>query len=96
MRPYTKLCVYVYYNILCFLILNIYILYLLYIHIFSQFSSVAQSCPILCDPVDYSMSGFPVHHQLLDLAQTHAHQVGDATQPSHPLSSPSPPAFKLS
>ena len=59
-----------------------------------QFSSVAQSCPTLCDPMDCSMSGFPVHHQLPELTQTHVHQVGDATQPSHPLSSPSP-AFNL-
>ena len=47
--------------------------------------SVAQSCPTLCDPVDYCMPGLPVHHQLLELSQTHVHQVGDATQPSHPL-----------
>ena len=60
-----------------------------------QFSSIAQSCPTLCDPMDCSMPGFPVHHQLLELAQTHVHQVGDAIQPSHPLSSPSP-AFNLS
>ena len=57
-----------------------------------QFSSVAQSCLTFCDPMDCSMPGFPVHHQLLKLAQTHAHRVGDAIQPSHPLSSPSPPA----
>ena len=50
----------------------------------------------LCDPMDCSMPGFPVHHQLLELAQIHVHQVGDAIQPSHPLSSPSPPAFNLS
>ena len=49
-------------------------------------SSVAQSCPTLCDPMDCSTPGFPVHHQLLELAQTHVHQVGDAIQPSHPLS----------
>ena len=55
-----------------------------------QFSSVAQSCPTLCDPMDCNTSGFPVHHQLLELVQTHVHQVGDATQPSHPLLSPSP------
>ena len=61
-----------------------------------QFSSVAQSCPTLCDPMDYSTPGFPVHHQLLELAQTHVHQVGDAMQPPHPLSSPSPPAPNLS
>ena len=61
-----------------------------------QFSSVAQSCRTLCDPMDYSMSGLPVHHQLLELTQTHVHRVADATQPSHPLSSSSPPAFNLS
>ena len=60
-----------------------------------QFSSAAQSCLTLCNPVDCSTSGFPVHHQLLELAQTHVHQVGDVIQPSHPLSSPSPPAFNL-
>ena len=60
-----------------------------------QFSAVAQSCPTLCDPMDNSTSGFPVHHQLQALAQTHVHWVGDAIQPSHPLSSPSP-AFNLS
>ena len=57
-----------------------------------QFSSVAQSCPTLCDPMNYSTPGLPVHHQLQEFTQTHAHQVGDAIQPSHPLSSPSPPA----
>ena len=62
----------------------------------SQFSSVAQSCPTLCDPMDCSMPGFPVHHQLPELNQTHVHQVSDAIQPSHPLSSPSPPDFNLS
>ena len=60
--------------------------------IFSQFSSVAQSCPTLCDPMNCSTPGLPVHHQLLEFTQTHAHRVGDAIQPSHPLSSPSPPA----
>ena len=54
-----------------------------------QFSS-AQSCPTLCDPMDRSTPGLPVHHQLPELAQTHVHRVGDAIQPSHPLSSPSP------
>ena len=58
-------------------------------------SSVAQSCLTLCDPLDCSMPGFPVHHQLLELAQTHVHAVNDAIQPSHFLSSPSPPAFNL-
>ena len=56
-----------------------------------QFSSVAQSCPTLCDPMECSTPGFPVHHQLVEFAQTHVHQVGDAVQPSPPLSSPSPP-----
>ena len=60
----------------------------------SQFCSVAQSCPTLCDPMDCSTPGFPVHHQLPELAQTHILRVGDAIQPSHPLSSPSPPAFR--
>ena len=57
---------------------------------------VAQSCPTLCDPMDCSTPGFPVHHQLLELAQTHVHRVGDAIQLSHPLLSPSPPTFSLS
>ena len=52
-----------------------------------QFSSVAQSCPTLCDPMDCSMPGLPVHHQLPEFTQTHVHRVGDAIQPSHPLSS---------
>ena len=57
----------------------------------AQFSSVAQSCPTLCDPMNRSMPGLPVHHQLPEFTQTHVHRVGDAIQPSHPLSSPSPP-----
>ena len=61
-----------------------------------SFSSVAQSCLTLCDPVHCSTPGFPVHHQLLEFTQTHVHWVSDAIQPSHPLSSPSPPAFNLS
>ena len=60
-----------------------------------QFSSVTQLCLTLCDPRDSSTSGFPAHHQLLELAQTHVRQVSDAIQPSHPLSSPSPPTFSL-
>ena len=56
-------------------------------HLESQFSSVAQSCPNLCDPMDCSTSGFPVHHQIPELAQTHVHPIGDVIQPSHPLSS---------
>ena len=60
-----------------------------------QFSSVTQSCPTLCDPMDCSTLAFPVHHQLPKLAQTHVQWVGDAIQPFHPLSSPSPPSFNL-
>jgi len=64
------------------------------IHSFSsvQFSSVTQSCPTLCDPMNRSTPGLPVHHQLTEFTQTHVHRVGDAIQPFHPLSSPSPPA----
>ena len=61
-----------------------------------QFSSVTQSCPTLCDPVNHSTPGLPVHHQLPESTQTHVHWVGDAIQTSHPLSSPSPPALNLS
>ena len=57
-----------------------------------QFSSVAQSCLTLCDPMNHSTPGLPVHQQLPESTQTHIHSVGDAIQPSHPLSSPSPPA----
>ena len=61
-----------------------------------QFNSVAQSCLTLCNPMDCSTPGFPVHHQLPESSQTHVHNVDDAIQPSHPLSSPSLPAFSLS
>ena len=57
-----------------------------------QFSSVAQSCPTLCDPMNRSTPGLPVHHQRPEFTQIHVHRVSDAIQPSHPLSSPSPPA----
>ena len=57
-----------------------------------QFSSVAQLCPTLCDLMNHSTPGLPVHHQLPEFTQTHVHRVGDTIQPSHPLSSPSPPA----
>ena len=57
-----------------------------------QIRSVAQSCPTLCNPMNRSMPGLPVHHQLPEFTQTHVHRVSDAIQPSHPLSSPSPPA----
>ena len=61
-----------------------------------QFSSVIQLCPTLCDPIDCSTPGLPVHHQLPEFIQTHVHWVGDAIEPSHPLSSPSHPTFNLS
>ena len=61
-----------------------------------QFSSVAQSCPTLCDPMNCSTPGLPVHHQLPESTQIHVHCVGDAIQPSHPLLSPSSPALNLS
>ena len=61
-----------------------------------QFSSVALSCLTRCNAMDCSMTGFPVHHQHPELAQTHVRQVSDAIQPSRPLSSPFPPAFNLS
>ena len=62
----------------------------------SQFSSVAQSCPALCDPMDCSMPGLPVHQQLPEFTETHVHWVSDAIQPSHPFLSPSPPTFNHS
>ena len=61
-----------------------------------QFSSVTQSCPTHCDPMNHSTPGLPVHQQLRESTQTHVHRVGDAIRPSHPLLSPSPPAFNLS
>ena len=67
-------------------------LFMLSLIFFIQFSSVTQSCPTLCDPMNRSTPGLPVHHQLLEFTQTHVHRVSDAIQPSHPLSSPSPPA----
>ena len=62
------------------------------VHSAIQFSSVAQTCLTLCNPMNCSTPGLPVHHQLLKFTQTHVHWVSDAIQPSHPLSSPSPPA----
>ena len=63
---------------------------IIYLHV--QFSSVTQSCPTLCDPKNHSTPGLPVHHQPPEFTETHVHRVSDAIQPSHPLSSPSPPA----
>ena len=62
----------------------------------SLFSSVTQLCPTLCHPIDCNMPGLPAHHQLPEFTQTYVHRVGDAIQPSYPLSFPSPPAFNLS
>ena len=70
--------------------------YLHYVSIIQNFSSVTQSCLTLCDPMNRSLPGHPVHHQLPEFTQTHVHWVSDAIQPSHPLSSPSPPALNLS
>ena len=70
-------------------------LYSIILFLFSQFSSVTQLCPTLCDLMDCNTTDFPIYHQVLELTQTHVHRVGDAIQPSHPLSSLSP-AFNLS
>ena len=72
----------------CFLFLKMF----WYSGVSLQFSSVAQLCPTLCDPMNRNTPGLPVHHQLPEFTQTHAHRVSDAIQPSHLLSSPSPPA----
>ena len=74
------------------------VLNLLYIPLLKvvQFSSFAQSCPTLCDPMNHSTPGLPVHHHLPEFTQTHLLCVSDAIQPSHLLSSPSPPALNLS
>ena len=65
---------------------------MIYLSDYIQFSSVTQSCPTLCDPMNRSTPGLPVHHQLPEFTQIHVHGVGDAIQPFHPLLSPSPPA----
>ena len=88
----------------CFVIYGFYYVELvsLYAHFLESFhhkwvfSSVAQSCPTLCDPMNRSILGLPVHHQFPESTQTHVHRVSDAIQPSHPLPSPSPPALNLS
>ena len=80
-----------------FLVLKISTLMWMSVHICEvQFSSVAQLCLTLCDPMNRSTPGLPVHHQLLEFTQTHVHRICDAIQPSHSLSSPSPPALNLS
>ena len=77
---------------------NIYSCFIDYVKAFDcvQFSSVTKSCPTLCDPMNLSTPGLPVHHQILEFTQTHVHRVSDAIQPSHPLSSTFPPALNLS
>ena len=70
--------------------------YLLVSPLTLQFSSVTQSCPTLCEPMEWSRPGFPAHHKLPELTQTRVHRVGDAIQSSHPLLSPYSPAFNLS
>ena len=69
---------------------------LLLLYALPQFNSVAQSCPTLCDPMDCSMPGLPLHYQLPESTQTHVHWVSDAIQPPHPLLSPFPPTLNLS
>ena len=77
--------------------LNIFVFNLIMTLLMSvQFGSVAQSCPTLCNPINRNTPGLPVHHQLLEFTQTQVHWFGDAIQPSHPLSSHSPPALNLS
>ena len=76
-----------------FIVFNCYSRYTVCVYIYIyQFSSGAQSCPTLCDPMNCSTPGLPVHHHFPEFTQTHVHRVGDAIQPSHPLSSPFPPA----
>ena len=89
-------CIYIYIYICVCIYIYIYVCVYIYIYIYIYISSVAQSCPILCDPMNLSMPGLPVHQQLLEFTQIHVHRVGDAIQPSHSLSSPSPPAPSLS
>ena len=79
-------------NISSFFEVWINVLYSLYIYISVQFTSVTQACLILCDPMNRSTPGLPVHHHLPEFTQTHVHRVSHAIQPSHPLSSPFPPA----
>ena len=76
----------------CVCVYSLYMCICVYVYVSVQFSSVTQSCPTLCNPMNRSMPGLPVQHQLLELAQTHVHRVSDAIQPSHSLWSSSPPA----
>ena len=79
-------------KVMCLLFITLFRFVTAFLSSSVQFSSVAQLCPTLCDPMNLSMPGLPVHHQLPESTQTHVHRVSDAIQPSHPLSSPSPPA----
>ena len=79
-----------------FLCLSDHLLHVLSRLLYIQFSSVSQSCPTLCDPMNHSTPGLPAHHQLPEFTQTRVRCIGDAIQPSHPLSSPSLPALNLS
>ena len=88
---FTEVMVALFHNIYVCEIITLYILNL-YNQSINSISSVAQSYPTLCDPMNPSTPGLPVHHQLPEFTQTHVHWVGDATQPSHPLLSPYPPA----
>ena len=84
-------------ELISFLLAFLFSFIIFFIHIsLYQFSSVTQSCLSLCDPMDGSKPGFPVHYQLLELVQTHVHPVGAVIQPSHPLFSPSPSTFNPS
>ena len=83
--PFLALCI-------LLMIVKMKPVFLFYKPVFKCCQSVSQSCLTLCDPMNHSTPGLPVHHQLPEFTQTHAHWVGDAIQPSHPLSSPSPPA----
>ena len=81
--------IFVYMHICVYTCIGIYVCLHVYAYMY-QIRSVAQSCPTLFDPMNLSTPGLPVHHQLPEFTQTHVHQVSDAIQPSHPLSSPSP------
>ena len=91
-RVHIDLCIYKHVHIDLCVYKCVYIDLCTHIYISVQFSWVTQSCPTLCNPMNRSMPGLPVHHQLSELTPTHVHRVGDAIQPSHPLSSPSPSA----
>ena len=83
-------------GMVCVKVVYCHLAYLTYMQSPVLFNSVTQFCLTVCNPIDWSISGLPVHHQLPEFTQTHVHRVGDTIQPSHPLSSPSPPAVNLS